>query len=121
MGLLDWVHLVSISVALVAAVAHMNAMQYPQTSLFEIVAWWLVSLGLGGDWCWQVYWYLRGVDYYIADEHVIMSIGVAALVVANTQAEWRPLIAERRKRPTGKLPPDCDRRCQAFLDLRREK
>lgn len=121
MDLLDIVHLCSISLALLLAVARMNTMHVSTTPVFEIFAWWLVGLGLGGDLCYQLYWYFRGVDYYIAGEHVVMSIGVAALVIVETQPEWRPLLADRRKRPTGKLPPDCDRRCQTYLDLRREK
>lgn len=101
------VHLMSLTAGLMAIVAHMNGMTQGNTTKFEAGAWWCLGVGYFGEWCWQLYWLVAHVPYYVPPEHVLTSVGMTFLILINARPEWRPLFADRRKR---KVPVPADMR-----------
>lgn len=97
MNLVEIIHLFSLSVAATCVWLHMNNMHIKTAPKLEIVAWWLLGVGLFGEWFWQAYWLVTDIPYFIAPEHICMSIGMSVLTVLFTQPDWRPILADRRK------------------------
>lgn len=116
---LDLIHLVMSLLAVVAIVAHMNAMTWRKTPALEIFGWWLLGLGMSGEFFWHVWWFMHNQEPNITIEHFFLTVGGSLLVFLYSQPEWRPYIAERRKNTEIKLPPDCDRRCQNIMGARK--
>lgn len=98
----------------VSVVAHMNRM-YKGTPKIEVVAWWLLGVGS--------FAVVVNDIHGVANEwgHIAFGVGALILVILNTQPDWRPLVANRRKREEWVLPPDCDRRCATLLRMRQKR
>lgn len=96
-------------VTIFCVVWRMNNMNR-DTPWLEISAWW--ALGVGEFW--EV-----AVPHGIDGGHLMASIGIALIAVCATQPDWRPHIANRRRRPEASLPDDCDRRCLTHMGARK--